>query len=97
MLRADLVQRIGNQLDTTEKEAEKILGAVLNGFTEGLVEDGNLIIRGFGRFVVKDKKERMGRNPKTGQPAVITARKSVSFKSSKILKQLVHEEANKNV
>lgn len=96
MVRADLVQRIGNQLDTTEKEAEKILGAVLNGFTEGLVEDGDLIIRGFGRFVVKDKKERMGRNPKTGELAVITARKSVSFKSSKILKQLVHEESKKN-
>jgi DNA-binding protein HU-beta len=86
MVRADLVERIAKQLDKTDKEADKILGAVLDGFTEGLKEDGDLIIRGFGRFVVQDKKERMGRNPKTGEPALIKARKKVSFKSSKNLK-----------
>jgi DNA-binding protein HU-beta len=90
MVRADLVERISKQLDTTDKESEKILTAVLNGFTEGLKEDGDLIIRGFGRFVVQDKKERMGRNPKTGEPALIKARKKVSFKSSKNLKSVLN-------
>jgi len=90
MVRADLVERIAKQLDKTDKESEKILTAVLNGFTEGLKEDGDLIIRGFGRFVVQDKKERMGRNPKTGEPALIKARKKVSFKSSKNLKSVLN-------
>jgi DNA-binding protein HU-beta len=90
MVRAELVERIAKQLDTTLENSEKILAVVLSGFIQGLKSDGDVIIRGFGRFVVQDKKERMGRNPKNGEPAVIKARKKVSFKSSKNLKAVLN-------
>ena len=90
MVRADIIHRISKQLDTTEVFAEKMLTAFLETLVEGIREDGDVIIRGFGRFVVQDKKERMGRNPKTGEKALIEARKRVAFKSSKKLKQILN-------
>lgn len=90
MVRADIVHRISKQLHTTEVYAEKMLTAFLETLVEGIREDGDVIIRGFGRFVVQDKKERMGRNPKTGEKALIEARKRVAFKSSKKLKQILN-------
>tara|TARA_Y100001963_G_scaffold152380_1_gene237098 strand:- start:1689 stop:1961 length:273 start_codon:yes stop_codon:yes gene_type:complete len=89
MVRADLVHSISLQLDTSERNAEKILVAVLEGMKEGIRKDGDLIIRGFGRFKVQHKKARMGRNPKTGDPAKITARKRVAFKSSKRFQEVL--------
>ncbi len=47
-------------------------------------------ITGFGTFKVHSKKERMGRNPKTSEPAVISARKTVSFKSSRLVKNKIN-------
>jgi DNA-binding protein HU-beta len=94
MVRADLVDRISNQLDTTDRNAEKILTAVLDSIVEGIKEDGFVVIRSFGRFVVQDKKERMGRNPKTGEKAIIEARKRVAFKSSKKIKEILNGNRN---
>jgi nucleoid DNA-binding protein len=90
MTRAELVKKIAWNLDFTEVKSDRILGAVLEEFVEGLKADGDVSIRNFGRFVVQTKKERMGCNPKTGEPAVISARKRVAFKSSKNLKTVLN-------
>ena len=92
MTRAELVKNISRKLDTTEVNSDQILGKVLDQFTEGLKKDGTVRIRGFGSFSVQTKKERMGRNPKTGEPALISARKRVAFKSSKNLKAVFNND-----
>jgi len=53
---------------------------------DGLVRDGEVKIMGLGTFTLHHKRERMGRNPKTGKPAVIAPRNVVSFRPSKSLK-----------
>ena len=90
MVRAELVREISKKLDATDVYSDFILGTVLEQFTEGLKSDGVVSIRGFGKFLVQTKKERMGRNPKTGDPALIPARKRVGFKSSKHLKEVLN-------
>ena len=90
MVRAELVKKISETLDETDVYSDRILGVVLDQFTEGLKSDGVVSIRGFGKFSVQTKKERMGRNPKTGDPALIPARKRVGFKSSKQLKEVLN-------
>jgi len=90
MIRAELVREISKKLDTTDVHSDQILGIVLEQFTEGLKSDGVVSIRGFGKFLVKNKKERMGRNPRTGASALIPARKRVGFKSSKQLKEFLN-------
>ena len=92
MTRAELVKNISRKLDTTEVNSDHILGKVLDQFTQGLKKDGTVRIRGFGSFSVQTKKERMGRNPKTGEPAFISARKRVAFKSSKNLKAVFNSD-----
>lgn len=90
MVRAELAHNIAIKLDKTNKYADEILTTVLNTLIDGLKKDGDVVLRGFGRFVVQDKKERMGRNPKTGEKALIKARKRVAFKSSKNLKEFLN-------
>ena len=94
MTRYKLAQTIAAKMDISVVDADKMVSAVFAGLRHGIVKDGDVILRGFGRFVVRDKKERMGRNPKTGKPAIISARKSVTFKASKLLKNQIQENSN---
>ena len=72
-------------------DAEKAIRLVLDGIISGLCGGEDVIIRGFGRFKFQRKAERMGRNPKTGEPAVVTARCRVGFKASKELNGRVNQ------
>jgi integration host factor subunit alpha len=58
----------------------------LDLMSDAIVNDGALKLSGFGSFAVREKNERIGRNPKTGKEAVITPRKVVTFKASHVLK-----------
>jgi integration host factor subunit alpha len=70
--------------------AGKILEDVLDEMTRAVAQVGTLKIASFGSFSVRQKKERIGRNPKTGKEAVITPRRVLSFRASKILKNQVN-------
>ena len=85
MSKADLAKKIAIKLDINYSKAYDITDIVLNEVKQGIV-DGDLIIRGFGRFRVINKSKRMGRNPKTGKPAEIKPRRVTTFKASKIFK-----------
>lgn len=75
----------------TKKDASKSVEAVLEAIAGALREGEKVQLIGFGNFEVKDKPERKGRNPRTGEEMIIPARKSVSFKAGKQLR----EEVNK--
>ena len=81
-LAKDLSSNIGFPLNFSKK--------IINDLTEIFVEnikDGELIIKNIGTFKVVHKKERLGRNPKTKEPFIITSRRSIIFTASKKLKK----------
>jgi integration host factor subunit alpha len=66
----------------TKTLARSILDAMLEEIAAALVNGETVKLRNFGTFTVRDKKERLGRNPRTMEPAKITARRSLTFKAS---------------
>ena len=90
LTRSDLVDAITNEFRVTKYNASEIVEDVLEEIESALVAGESVKIAGFGTFTVRQKKERMGRNPKTLEEAVITSRKSLSFRASPILKKAVN-------
>lgn len=72
------------------RKAEECCDIVIAAIKRTLMAGEPVEINGFGKFVIRQKKERMGRNPRTKEEAVITARRVVSFKPSKILRNMVN-------
>ncbi len=89
MTKADLVTNIATKSGMTKAAAERTLNALLDAVQEELCKGGKLTLSGFGTFAVESRKERKGRNPRTGQVITIKASKIVKFRSSKALKDSV--------
>ena len=87
LTRADISATINRKLGFSQIEASEMLDAVLNEIQSGLKTDGGVKLSGFGNFLIHNKKERVGRNPKTKKVAKISARRSVSFHASQMLKK----------
>ena len=90
MTRANLIEQLAGSTGRTKKEAEEIIDAVLSRIGEALAKGENVDLRGFGSFQVNSKPERQGRNPKTGEPLTIAARKVAVFKPGKELAKAVN-------
>ena len=90
MVKEDLADIISKAVKITKRKAEESVYAILNTIKEGLNTDGEFYIRGFGYFGTKNKAERIGRNPKNGETAIITARRVVTFKAYKPLKKQIN-------
>jgi integration host factor subunit alpha len=87
MTKADLIDHVHEALgDLTKKQATDIVESVFTLIKDTLSCGENLKISGFGSFVLRDKKERIGRNPKSGDAMTISARRVVTFKPSQVLK-----------
>ena len=86
MTKADIADRIAEQLRFSKKECDEITELVLEVMKRVLVAEGKLKISGFGNFEVKSKKDRRGRNPQTGEEMNITARKILTYHPSMVLK-----------
>lgn len=94
MTKADIVQAIYAQLGGfSKKEAADLVEQVFDVMKETLGRGDKIKISGFGNFVLRDKRERQGRNPQTGEPIVITARRVLNFKASQLLKQALNDSA----
>jgi integration host factor subunit alpha len=93
LTRSNLVDALTAEFRVTKYIASEIVEDVLDEISNALIEGENVKIAGFGTFSVRQKKARMGRNPKTLKEAVITARKSISFKASPILKTIINEKS----
>lgn len=90
LTRADLSAKINKKLGFSQTEAANLVDGILEEISANLKTEEEVKLSGFGNFVVHKKKEREGRNPKTGKTAKITARKSVSFHPSQMLKKQVN-------
>jgi len=88
----DIINSIYMQIGFSKKISETLLDEFFSIILEHLKENKKVKISKFGTFNVKLKKEREGRNPKTKKTALISARKTVSFKASKELKNYINNK-----
>jgi DNA-binding protein HU-beta len=85
-----LIGRVSEAMQATKKDAEPAVDTVIASITDALAKGEKVDLRGFGSFQVNGKRERQGRNPRTGEPVVIAARNLVVFKASKELSARVN-------
>ena len=90
--RNKLAERINIKLGYSKEEAKEFIDIVLNYIKNNINEEENFKISKFASFKVINKKERIGRNPKTGQDAIISERKVVSCKFSKNIKNKINND-----
>lgn len=86
MTKAELVAKIAAKADLNKTSAERTLNATLEAMQETLAHEGKLTLTGFGTLAVETRKERTGRNPRTGKPLKIPAGRVVKFRAGKTLK-----------
>jgi len=79
MNKKQLAGRVGEKMDLSKAEAERIIDAVLAEITEALLKGEKVRLVGFGNFVVRKRKGRVGRNPQTGAKITIGESKSPGF------------------
>ena len=89
MTKAEIVENIAGRTGLTKKEVAEAVDRFLARISQGLSDGKHYEIRGVGTFKVKDRKSRMARNPRTGEPVPVPDRKVPVFKVSRELKELV--------
>jgi integration host factor subunit alpha len=91
LTRSSIRESFHQKLGLSAEVSSDLLESILGHMTEMILTNSSVKIVSFGTFLVHTKKERIGRNPKTKVEAVITPRKSVSFRPSPLLRQQVAE------
>src|SRR4030066_1594141 len=97
MTKADLVEKVTAQIARTagplisKKDCARVVDSFLDAVKPPLAEQHNIEIRGFGTFKIRQRKTRMARNPRTGDPVEVAARPVPVFKPSKELRAMVAE------
>ena len=89
MTKADIVEKIAKKCGITKRESIDMVETVFSVLKTTLENGEDIKISGFGKFEVKNKHDRKGRNPQTGESIIIDARRILSFKPSTILKNAV--------
>ena len=82
LTRADLSEAIHGEIGLSRAECAALVDAVIKQMSESLVEGESVKISGFGSFLLRDKVERIGRNPKTGVEVPIAPRRVLTFRPS---------------
>ncbi|MFT5702178.1 MAG: integration host factor subunit alpha [Desulforhopalus sp.] len=91
LTKADLVQQIYKKHDNlTKAQATESVESFLRLSKNALISGSDLLLSGFGKFNVRDKKTRQGRNPQTGEDLKLDARRVVTFRPSSILRDKVN-------
>jgi integration host factor alpha subunit len=87
--KADLIEAVADQAELKKRQAAHVIDVVLHEIEEALRRGDRVALMPFGSFVVRDRKAREGRNPKTGEKIEISARKVPAFLAGKALKDSV--------
>jgi len=91
MTKADIIEAVYEKVGGfSKKEAAEIVESVFNQIKETLERGEKIKISGFGNFIVREKKARIGRNPQTGEEITISARRVLTFKPSQVLKNILN-------
>jgi integration host factor subunit beta len=92
MTKAELVEDVARAAELTKKDAERLVEIVFESIIETLNQGEKIELRGFGSFRVRERGARRGRNPKTGDPVNIPAKRVPYFKPGKELKELINDD-----
>ena len=90
MTKADIVERVYEKIGFSKKEASELVEMVFGTLKDKLVNGEKVKISGFGKFEVREKKSRIGRNPQTGDRITISARRVLNFSPSQVLKAMLN-------
>ncbi|MFC1488509.1 integration host factor subunit alpha [Thermodesulfobacteriota bacterium] len=89
LTKSDIVEKV-HEVGFTKKQSVEIIESLLEIIKNTLANSDDLLISGFGKFCVKEKKERRGRNPATGADLILQERKVVTFKCSGKLRDKIN-------
>lgn len=90
MTKADMIEKISEKVNSlTARETEIIVNSIFDSIKDALARGDKVEIRGFGSFRLRDRRMRVGRNPKTGAQVNVPAKKVPFFKAGKELKEFV--------
>ena len=95
MTKSDLVNAVHRNTGLSGQESFDMVNSVLETVIKTLERGETVKISSFGQFSVRDKRERIGRNPKTGEEKMISARRVVVFKASQTLRDKVNKKDSK--
>ena len=90
MTKADLIEEVSRVVEMTRKDSEVIVETIFESIVKALRAADKIEIRGFGSFRTRQRKPRVGRNPKTGARVDVPSKKVPYFKPSKELKDLIN-------
>ncbi|NIY73085.1 integration host factor subunit alpha [Marivivens donghaensis] len=91
LTRMDLAEAVHAEVGLSRNDSAELVESVLKHISDALVEGETVKISSFGTFTVRDKAERVGRNPKTGEPKVISPRRVLTFRPSHLMKDRVSD------
>ena len=91
MNKTELVASVAEATSLSKKDAENAVSAVIASITKSLTEGEKVQIAGFGTFGVRERSERIGRDPRTSEEIIIPASKTPAFKAGKALKDSVNK------
>jgi DNA-binding protein HU-beta len=89
MNKGELVDKVAEKASVTKKEADQVITATIEAIMEAVSEGKKVTLVGFGSFEPRERKEREGRNPKTGDTMVIPATTVPAFSAGKLFKEKV--------
>lgn len=89
LTRADLAEALHREVGLSRAESGELVEQILTHMCEALAKGENVKISGFGSFVLRDKGERIGRNPKTGVEVPIAPRRVLTFRASQMLRDRI--------
>lgn len=89
MTKADLIETVAKKVNLTNKAAKEAVNAIFGSISDTLKKGDKVVVTGFGTFMVRSRASRTGRNPQTGSPINIPARKTPGFTAGKALKKAV--------
>ena len=89
LTRIELSEAVYREVGLSRNESAELVETVLNHISNALINGEQVKISAFGTFNTRNKKQRIGRNPKTGTEIPITSRRVISFKASQIMKEKV--------
>ena len=90
LTKAHIIESIHDQLGLPKKNCAEIFETLLDIMKDSLANGDEVLISGFGKFCVKDKKERRGRNPATGSDMILNQRRVVTFRCSSVLRSKIN-------
>ena len=91
LTRQDISEALYRHVGLSKYESAQMLETVLEQISNALIDGKSVKLSSFGTFIPRQKRERIGRNPKTGVSATIDARRVISFKASKLMKERINK------